>query len=84
MVSDVHSIASGSGLHISVPSHVTIYIVTADIYPAPHWMVTVYPGKLLVVGPKALFMGSVNTEQLPALEGVSVVCCLKTMSTHRS
>ncbi len=28
MVSDVHSIAAGSGLHISVPSHVTI--VTGD------------------------------------------------------
>ena len=29
IISDVQSIASGSGLHISVPSHVTI--VTADI-----------------------------------------------------
>ncbi len=36
IISDVQSIASGSGLHISVPSHVTI--VTADIYPASHWM----------------------------------------------
>ncbi len=82
IISDVHSIASGSGLHISVPSHVTI--VTADIYPVSHWMVTVDPGKLLVVGPNTPFMGSVNTGQLPALEGVSEVCCLKTMSTHRS
>ncbi len=46
MVSDVHSIASGSGLHISVTSHVTI--VTADTYPASHWMVTVDPGNLHV------------------------------------
>ncbi len=63
MVSDVHSIASGSGLHISVPSHVTI--VTADTYPASHWMVTVDPGNLLVVGPKATFMGLVSTGQPP-------------------
>ncbi len=82
MVSDVHSIASGSGLHISVPSHVTI--VTADTYPASHWMVTMDPGNLLETGPKTPFMGSVNTGQLPALEGVSVVYCLKTMSTHQS
>ena len=82
MVSDVHSIASGSGLHISVLSHVTI--VTADTYPASHWMVTVDPDNLLETGPKAPFMGSVNTGQLPALEGVSVVYCLKTMLTHRS
>ncbi len=55
MVSDVHSIASGSGLHINVlPSHVTI--VTADTYPASHWMVTVDPGNLLVVGPKAIYI----------------------------
>ncbi len=82
VVSDVHSIASGFGLHISVLSHVTI--VTADIYPASHWIVTMDPGKLLVVGPNTPFMGSVNTGQLPALEGVSVVYCLKTMLTHRS
>ena len=80
--SDVHSIASGSGLHISVPSHVTI--VTADIYPASHWMVTVDPDNLLETGPKAPFMGLINTGQLPALEEVSEVCCLKTMATHRS
>ena len=61
MVSDVHSIASGSGFHISVPSHVTI--ITADTYPASHWMVTVDPGKLLVVGPNTPFMGLVNTGQ---------------------
>ena len=59
--SDIHSIASGSGLHISVPSHVTI--VTADTYPTSHWMVTVDPGKLLVVGPNTPFMGLVNTGQ---------------------
>ncbi len=64
MGSDVHSIVSGSGLHISVPSHVTI--VTADTYPVSHWMVTVDPGNLLVVGPKAPFMGLVNTGQPPA------------------
>ena len=91
MGSDIHSIASGSGLHISVPSHVTI--VTADTYPASHWMVTVDPGNLLETDPKAPFMGLVNTGQPPALEGVSIVCyvfpgncmcCLKTLSTHRS
>ena len=60
VVSNVHS---GSGLHISVPSHVTI--VTVDTYPASHWMVTVDPGKLLVVGPNAPFIGSVNTGQFP-------------------
>ncbi len=83
MGSNVHSIASGSGLHISVsPLHITI--ATGDAYPASHWMVTVDPGNLLVVGPNAPFMGLVNTGQPPALEGVSIVCCLKTMSTHRS
>ena len=82
MVSVVHSIASGSGLHISVLSHVTI--VTADKYPASHWIVTMDPGKLLVVGPNAPFMGWSTQGQLPALEGVSVVYCLKTMLTHRS
>ncbi len=66
MGSDVHSIASGSGLHISVSSHVTI--VTADTYPASHWMVTVDPGNLLEIGSKAPFMGLVNTGQ-PAQEG---------------
>ena len=63
IISDVHSIASGSGLHISVPSHVTI--VTADTYPASHWMVAVDPGNLPETGPKAPFMGLVNTGQLP-------------------
>ena len=66
MVSDVHSIASGFGLHISVPSHVTI--VTADTYPASHWMVTVDPGNLLETGPNAPFVGLVNTEQPPEKE----------------
>ncbi len=78
VVSDVHSIASGSGLHISVPSHVTI--VTADTYPASHWMVTVDPGKLLVVGPNAPFMGLVNIGQLPEEE---LTLCVKN-KTHRS
>ena len=63
MVSEVHSIASGSGLHISVSSHVTL--VTADIYPVSHWMVTVDPGNLLETGPKAPFTGLVNTGHLP-------------------
>ena len=72
MVSNVHSIASGSGLHISVPSHVTI--VTADTYPVSHWMVTVDPGKLLETGPKAPFMGLVNTGQLPKKE---LTICVK-------
>ncbi len=62
MGSDVHAIASGSGLHISVPSsHVTI--VTGDTYPASHWMITVDPGNLLETGPNAPFMGLVNTGQ---------------------
>ncbi len=63
VVSDVHSIASGSGLHMSVPSHVTI--VTADTYPASHWMVTVDPDNLLETGPNAPFMGLVSTGQSP-------------------
>ena len=62
----IHSI-SGSGLHISVPSHVTIAI--ADTYPASHWVVTVDPGNLLVVGPNAPFVGLVNTGQPPTREG---------------
>ena len=61
-VNGVHLIVSG--LHISVPSQVTI--VTADIYPASHWMVTVDPGNLLEVGLNAPFMGLVNTGQPPA------------------
>ncbi len=66
VVSDVHSIASGSRLHISVSSHVTI--VTADTYPVSHWIVTVDPGNLLKTGPNAPFMGLVNTGQLPEKE----------------
>ncbi len=65
MVSDVHSIAAGSGLHISVlSSHVTI--VAGDTYPASHWMVTVDPGNLLETGTKAPFMGLISTGQPPA------------------
>ena len=64
MGSDVHSIASGSGLHISVSSHVTI--VTTDTCPASHWMVTVDPGNLVETSPNAPFMGLVKTEQPPA------------------
>ncbi len=63
MGSDVHSIASKSGLHISVSSHVTIAI--ADTYPTSHWIVTMDPGKLLVVGPNASFLGLVNVGQPP-------------------
>ncbi len=63
-VSDVH--AKASGLHISVPSHVTI--VTTDTYPASHWMVTVDPGNLLVTSPSAPFVGLVNTGQPPETE----------------
>ena len=61
---DIHSIASGSALQISASAHVTI--VTADTYPASHWMVTVDPGNLLEAGPNTPFMGSVNTGQPPA------------------
>ncbi len=61
---DVHSIASGSGLHINVLSHVTI--VTGNTYSTSHWMVTEDPGNLLETGPKASFMGLVNTVQPPA------------------
>ncbi len=72
VVSDIHSIASGSGLHISVLSHVTI--VTADTYPTSHWMVTVDPDNLLETGPNAPFMRLINnTGQPPAQEGVSVL-----------
>ncbi len=61
-VSGLHT--TGSGLHIIVPSHVTI--ITADTYPASHWMVTVDPDNLLETGPNAPFMGLVNTGQPPA------------------
>ena len=61
MVSDAHTIFSGSGLHISVPSHVNIII--GDTYPATHQMVTVETGNLLETGPKAPFMGFVKTGQ---------------------
>ncbi len=60
MVSNVHSIASGSGLHISVLSH-----VIADAYPSSHWMDTVDPGNLLVTSPSTPFIGLVNTGQPP-------------------
>ncbi len=69
VVSDVHSIASGSGLHISVTSHVTI--ARADTYPTSHWMVTVDPGNLLKTGPKAPFM--VNKGQPPEKNRVYTV-----------
>ena len=62
-VSDVHAKVSGLGLHISVPSHVTI--VTVDTYPASHWIVTVDPGNLLVTSPSAPFVGLVNVGQPP-------------------
>ena len=52
-VSWLHSVVSGSGLHISVLSHVTTE--TADTYPASHWMVTMDFGNLLDTG----FKGSV-------------------------
>ncbi len=55
---------SGFELHINVPSHVTI--VTADTYPASHWMVTVDPGNLLETGPNAPFVTFISTGQPPA------------------
>ena len=64
--SDVHAIASGSGLHISVLSHVTV--TRAGIYLASHWMVTVDPGNLLETDPNAPFMRLVNTGQPPERE----------------
>ena len=78
VVSDVHSIASGSGLHISVLSHVTI--VTVDTYPASHWMVTVDPDNLLETGPNTPFIGLVNVGQLP--EKVLTLCVKN--KTHQS
>ena len=68
VVSDVHSIASGSGLHISVPSHVTL--VTTDTYPASHWMVTVDPGNLLETGTKTPFMAGWSIQD-SRLRGIS-------------
>ncbi len=73
--SDVHSIASGSGLHISVPSHVTI--ATGDTYPASHWMVTMDPGNLLETSPKAPFTGLVKTGQLPESNQLPLQCVSK-------
>ncbi len=64
-VSGVHSIPSGSGLHISVPSQVKITVLIADTYPSTHWIVTVDPGNLLRTGPNVPFMGSVKTRQPP-------------------
>ncbi len=69
VVSDVHSIAAWSGLHISVLSHVTI--VTADTYPASHWMVTVDPDNLLETSPNSPFMRFNNTGQPPALKKIT-------------
>ena len=58
-VSGLHTTVPGSGLHISVPSQVSIS--TSDTYPGSHWRVTVEPCTLLVTGPKApLLMRSVK------------------------
>ena len=45
-VSGLHSIALGSGLHISVSKHITILI--EGLYPVSHWRVAADPGNLLV------------------------------------
>ena len=50
-VSGLHTTVPGSGLHISVPSQVSIS--TSDTYSGSHWRVTVEPCTLLVTGPKA-------------------------------
>ncbi len=80
MVSDAHAIASGSGLHISVPSHVTI--VTVDTYSASHWIVTVDPGNLLKTGTKAPFIGLVKTRQPPKSNQLTL--CVQNNNTHQS
>ncbi len=80
MVSDVHSIASGSGLHINVlPSHVTIAI--ADTYPASHFIVTVDPRNLLESGTNDPFTGLVNTGQPPERK---LTLCVQNNKTHQS
>ncbi len=68
-VSGVHSIASGSTLHISVSKHINI--VEEGLYPASHMRVAVDPGNLLVNVLKAPLVGLVNTGQTP--ERVSVI-----------
>ncbi len=57
-VVDLHLIASGSVLHVSVSSHVNI--MPGNEYPRSHRMVTVDDGNLLETGPKAPFMGLVR------------------------
>ncbi len=74
-VSWLHSVVSGSGLHISVLSHVTT--VTADTYPASHWMVTMDSGNLLDTCTKALFVELVNTGQPPERKSeINVTVCV--------
>ena len=74
-VSWLHSVVSGSGLHISVLSHVTTE--TADTYPASHWMVTMDFGNLLDTGPKAPFVELVNIGQPPERESeINVTVCV--------
>ena len=72
-VVDLHSIFSGSGLHISVLS-TQFTIVTGELKSASHWMVTVDPGNLLVTGPKAPFVRLVrSTGQPPVRECVPLI-----------
>ena len=59
----LQSKVSGSGLHISSSSHVTI--VTGFSYPETHWMITVDSCNLLETGPKATFVRLVSTGQPP-------------------
>ena len=61
-MSGLHSIASGSGLHITVSKHITI--LTEGIYPASHWRVAVDPANLLVKN-KAPLVGLVKLGHSP-------------------
>ena len=62
-MSGLHSIASGSGLHITVSKHITI--LTEGLYPGSHWRVAVYPGSLLVNELNTPLVGLVKLGQSP-------------------
>ena len=61
-MSGLHSIVSGSGLHITVSKHITK--LTEGIYPVSHWRVAVDPANLLV-NEKAPWVGLVKLGHSP-------------------
>ena len=79
-MSGLHSIASGSGLHITVSKHITI--LTEGLYPVSHWRVAVDPDNLLVNELNTPLVGLVNTGQPPERVSVIIVYSI-TDSTHQ-